>query len=422
MFGMNGRISGYFLNFRIVLFAVFFPLFCLCAGCSRQRAAPEAVPQAEMESPGTAYPVPDKLFAVVKAGDDPVWFELGPEGPVHIPSPEAAAPGPYQPWTGARFVAGINPGPGRLVMAVNRYGFLVWAPQNGEAALYRLPEPAWDGLTVAALFRYAPGNGGGGSGAWDAALLYRDDVFSGAGGGPPEDRVRALPPGGFEAEALDIPAFSPLPGNEGWDLESLRQGRDGAWYFRGAREGANPASVYYRTAKLAFAGDSVAPGVFRNAVSPYNYEEAPPVLRKALEEAAVLEGGEALIAAIISPAFDAPRYFAAGRAGGGELSSFTELSGFYLPAGSPGDDAGRAPSAALLFPDGRLVYAAEDGGAIRAALPGLPEGFVYTRLGAAGKTLIAAWEEQLEWNVGAAGFMVIKERVFQFGVSPGGRK
>ncbi|MDR2052425.1 MAG: hypothetical protein LBP80_03345 [Treponema sp.] len=410
------------LNFRIASFAVFFLLSCLCAGCSRPQAAPEAVPQAETESPGPEYPAPDKLFAVVKAGDDPVWFELGPEGPVHIPSPEAAVPIPYQPWTAARFIAGMNPGPGRLAMAVNRYGFLLWTPQNGEAALYRLPEPAWDSLTVAALFRYAPGNG---SGAWDAALLYRDDVFSGAADGSPEERVRALPPGGFAAEALDIPAFSPLPGNEGWDLESLRQGRDGVWYFRGVRGGANPASVYYRAAKLAFAGDSVASGVFRNAVSPYNYEEAPPVLRRALEEAAVLEGGKTLIAAIISPVFDAPRYFAAGRTGGGELSSFTELSGFYLPAVSPaefpGADAARTPSAALLFPDGRLVYAAEDE-AIRAALPGLPEGFVYTRLGAAGTTLIAAWEEQLEWNIGAAGFMVIKERVFQLGVNPGGRR
>ncbi|MDR2785040.1 MAG: hypothetical protein LBB83_03905 [Treponema sp.] len=365
----------------------------------------------ETGTPGPAYPAPDKLFALVKPGDDPIWFELGPEGPVHIPSPEAAAPGFYLPWTGARFVAGMNPGPGRLLMAVNRYGFLVWVPRDEGAALYRLPEPAWDSLTVAALFRYTPGNGAG-NGAWDAALLYRDNVFSGAEDSPPEERIRALPPGGFEAEALDIPAFSPLPGNEGWDLESLRQGRDGAWYFRGVRGGAKPASVHYRAAELAFAGDSVAPGVFRNAVSPYNYEEAPPVLRKALEEAAALEGGKTLIAAIISPAFDAPRYFAAGRAGGGELSSFTELSGFYLPADSPGDNAGRRPFAALLFPDGRLVYAAENGGAIRAALPGLPEGFVYTRFGTAGAALIAAWEEQLEWNIGASGFMVIKERIF----------
>jgi hypothetical protein len=411
------------VNFRIGFFGVFSVLFCVCAGCSRPETASQAVQEAETEAPEPAYPAPDKLFAVVKPGADPIWFELGPEGPVHIPSPEAAAPGPYQPWTDARFIAGMNPGPGRLVMAVNRYGFLVWVPleaqQNEGAALYRLPEPSWDGLTVAALFRYAPGNGGGiagsGPGTWDAALLYRDNVFSGAEDGPPEDRVRALPPGGFEAEALDIPAFSPLPRDEGWDLESLRRGRDGAWYFRGARGGPNPASVYYRAANLGFAGDFVASGVFRNAVSPYNYGEAPSVLRKALGAAAALQDGKALIAAVISPEYDAPRYFAADGAGGGELSalpsSFTELSGVYLPeakpAEFPGGDTGQGPFAALLFPDGRLVYAAEDGEAVRGALPVLPGGFVYTRFGVLGTALIAAWEEQLEWNIGAAGFMVI---------------
>jgi hypothetical protein len=109
-----------------------------------------------------------------------------------------------------------------------------------------------------------------------------------------------------------------------------------------------------------------------------------------------------------------------GGAGGGELpASFTELSGVYLPeaessalpeakpARFPGGDTVRGPFAALLFPDGRLVRAAEDGEAVRGGLPRLPEGFVYTRLGVSGTVLIAAWEEQLEWNIGAAGFMVI---------------
>jgi hypothetical protein len=417
------------MNFRVVFFAVFSALFCLCAGCSRTRPAPlsapeavppETVPLVETPPPGPAYPALDKLFAIVKPGDDPIWFELGAEGPVHIPSPEAAGSVPHQPWTAARFITGMNLGSGRLVMAVNRYGFLVWAFQNGEAALYQLSEPAWDGLTVAALFRYAPGDGDAGndSGPWDAALLYRDDVFSGAGGGPPGDRVRALPPGGFEVETLDIPAFSPLSGSEGWDLESLRQGRDGTWYFRGVRRGTNPASVYYRASKLTFPGDSVAFGVFRNAVSPYNYIEAPPVLREALEEAAALEGGKTLIAAVVSPVFDAPHYFATG--GSEDMSSFTDLSGFYLPRSSSAEFPGNeGASAALLFPDGTLVYAAEDEGVSRAALPGLPEGFVYTRLGAAGDVLIAAWEEQLEWNIGASGFMVIKTGRLE---PPGGRK
>jgi hypothetical protein len=41
------------------------------------------------------------------------------------------------------------------------------------------------------------------------------------------------------------------------------------------------------------------------------------------------------------------------------------------------------------------------------SLPPLPEGFVYTRIGLLGDILIGAWEEQYNWNVGAAGFMII---------------
>jgi hypothetical protein len=418
MYGANGENSG---NSRLKFYTLLFiPLAasCLCSGCSGKNAAHqietggEAAARAETEAaPSPAYPAADKLLAIVKPAGDPIWFELGPDGPIPLASAAEASLAPYRPWTAARFVTGMILEPDRLIMAVNGDGFLVWVPlggsQNGAAALYRLPEPAWDGLTVAALFRCPPEGGGGRA----AALLYRDRVFSAAGGEAPEQRVRALPPGGFEAETLYLPAFDPLPAAENWNLESLRQGRDGAWYFRGARDGVNPASVYYRAEEFSSPGHSVNAGLFRNAVSPYTYKEAPPVLRGVLEDAAALAGDETagvtLVAAVISPDYDAPRYFT----GGGDLSDVTEVSGYYLPPSPPeefpGGAPGREPFAAALFPDGRLLYATGEGGAVRAALPALPDGFVYTRFGVSGAALLAAWEEQLEWNTGAAGFMVI---------------
>jgi hypothetical protein len=42
------------------------------------------------------------------------------------------------------------------------------------------------------------------------------------------------------------------------------------------------------------------------------------------------------------------------------------------------------------------------------SLPSLPEGFVYTRIGVTSAVVIAAWEEQESWQVGAAGFLVIR--------------
>jgi hypothetical protein len=43
-----------------------------------------------------------------------------------------------------------------------------------------------------------------------------------------------------------------------------------------------------------------------------------------------------------------------------------------------------------------------------AALPELPENFVYTHAAPLGDFMIAAWEEQEDYNIGAAGFMVIR--------------
>ena len=42
------------------------------------------------------------------------------------------------------------------------------------------------------------------------------------------------------------------------------------------------------------------------------------------------------------------------------------------------------------------------------SLPPLPEGFVYTGIARAGANLFASWEEQEDFSIGAAGFVVIK--------------
>ncbi|MCL2478473.1 MAG: hypothetical protein FWF22_03165, partial [Treponema sp.] len=41
------------------------------------------------------------------------------------------------------------------------------------------------------------------------------------------------------------------------------------------------------------------------------------------------------------------------------------------------------------------------------ALPALPQGFSYTGAALAGDTLIATWEEQQGYSIGAAGFMAL---------------
>jgi hypothetical protein len=302
---------------------------------------------------------------------------------------------------------------GRLILAVNRDGFLGFLPGQpdapaGSLSMYRSAEPLrWEDYTIAAFFEFR---------GIPAALLYRDDFFVDSGAALPRTRVW-----GFEAEEalpveLSIPAFAPLSAGDGWDIETLRQGRDGLWYYRGVKKDIPQREIrYLRTADLAVAGEFCSTGVFRNAAVPYTKDKAPFVLHLALEEAERRYGGEGTrVAAVVSPDFPAVRYFSAEDSApedGGE-GSFTEIAGYYRESAAAGSPGVTAPGAValLIFPDGRGVVAGGEDTASRPglfSLPPLPEGFVYTRLGLAGTALVAAWEEQDGWNVGAAGFLVI---------------
>jgi hypothetical protein len=376
-------------------------------------------------------------MAIIRPGAVPLWFELGPEGPRRIAHPAEASPEPFLPWPQARYIAGMSPEEGRLVLAVNREGFLVWVPGAEGAALYRVSGGAsWEPYTVAALFRFE---------GKATVLLSRNDFFIDSGAELPAPRVWTLEPESLLLAAREPPAFSPVPVGEGWDLETLRQGPDGFWYFRGVQKDApRPEIRYFRTPDLGRAGEASSAGLFRTASSPYTRESAPQPLRAVLEAAAAWAGKEKdPIAAVVSPAFPSLRYYqgAAGESGVEPM----ELAGFYRPAPGaeavtgaglaggngaevpgaavagagladsggaeapgPGLAAGNGGFAAVVFPGGRGFYA-RGGPAVEAfSLPPLPEGFVYTGIGLSGDTLIAAWEEQDEWQVGAAGFMIVQ--------------
>jgi hypothetical protein len=277
-------------------------------------------------------------------------------------------------------------------MAVNRDGFLAWEPREDGLGLYRIAGgEAWDPYTAASLFMYRD---------MPAALLYGDDFFPPEGAEPPD--IPAVRVWGLRADLLameetEIPAFAALPPAEGWDLDTLSLGRDGLWYYRGVRGGASPEIRYFRARDLGVPGESSSVGVFRNAMSSYTERDMPLPIRAALEEAERSAGdGKTPVAAVVSPEFPARRYFALQRDVSGERE-ILELAGFYRPP----------DTAALVFPGGGGIFAGPASVPGEFTLPVLPEGFVYTRIGFAGPVLIAAWEEQQDWRIGAAGFMVI---------------
>jgi hypothetical protein len=283
-------------------------------------------------------------------------------------------------------------------MAVNRDGFFAWENRADGLGLYRVSGgEAWNLYTVASLFMYR---------GTPAALLYRDDFFL-----PDEAETPVLPPVRVwglstdfqKMEETEIPVFAVLPQAEGWDVDTLSLGRDGLWYYRGLRKGdSRPDDAlsevrYFRTWDLSVPGEPSSAGVFRSAMSPYTEKDMPPPIRAVLEEAEhAAEGGEILAAAVVSPEFPIRRHFALRTDGSGE-QGVLEIAGFY-----------RSPdTAAVVFPNGRGIIAGPVSAPEVFTLPVLPEGFVYTRIGFAGSALIASWEEQQDWQIGAAGFMII---------------
>jgi hypothetical protein len=366
-------------------------------------------------------------LAVLEAGENPLWFELTGEGPRQLGFPGEAGLSPFTPWPLARHIRFMLPRGDDLILGVNRDGFLRFAPWDGPAsekgggtALYCCADAAyWGQYTLAALFPFEDRA---------AALLYRDDFFVDPVSPLPSPRTFVLDPDSPEPRPLEIPAFGAFPAAEGWDLDALHAGSGGYWYYRAVRKKPEqPEMGYYRTGDLSLEGEAVSITVFQNSAFPKPAAAAPALLRSVLEAAFALSPGAATV---VSPAFPGPRRFSGGPAGskgdggadkaeaaeGTKSAADLEIAGFYRePA------AGRPGIALLVLPDGRGFFHTEGGPAGEAAsagsppggprplsLPALPPGFAYTAAALCGNTLIAAWEEQEGYSIGAAGFMAIR--------------
>ncbi|MDR2102776.1 MAG: hypothetical protein LBP42_01595 [Treponema sp.] len=369
-------------------------------------AAPEAAAAKTSAGEPSAYGL--NPLAILEPGNAPLWFELGAEGPLLINAPGAASLTPFEPWPLARYAAGFLFRGDDLFLAVNRDGFLIFTPRRGEGsgavrdglALYRAADPLfWQRYTLGAFFFYRD---------FPAALLYRNDFFADPAAEAPSPRVWGLVPGTPYPAALELPAFDAFPPGAGWDIDALRQGQDGRWYYRGVQNpAASPAPRYLRTADLSQPGEETSLAAFQESARPESLAEAPPLLRLVLEEAFKLSGSSRFqTAAVLFPGLSGPRRFSPDSALNFSDEDLIELSGYYRDAGT-----GTLPDALAILEDGRGIYGKDRGAGFEIGpfvLPPLQEGFVYTGAAPAGTALIAAWEEQQGWNVGAAGFMVLK--------------
>lgn len=295
-------------NIKIIVLVLF---FCVIASCTRSVSVnvdeKENTPATVMWS--GAYPM-----AVLRTGEHPLWFQLTEEGPVHIESIEdVVSISALVPWTYALHICFLQERAGSLVMVINRDGFLKISPDNESMswiALYRFPGGEfWREYTVGGFVYYNDE---------PAALLYLDNRFMETDLPQPRLRTWSFNMNSNTPFPVQIPALERFSSDEGWEVDSLRLGAGGLFYYRAARRSGSSMSVrFFRTADLAKAGEEISVDTFFNSF-PRNTEFANP------------------------------------------------------------------------------------------ALPQLPEGFVYTGVGQVNDSLFASWEEQGDFSIGAAGFVVLR--------------
>ncbi|MDR0399581.1 MAG: hypothetical protein LBH51_01385 [Treponema sp.] len=316
---------------------LFFLLFFLFA-CVKEKTAEEHVPAPEAETAvpepeAGAFPFfsPETMIAVLRPGQNPLWFDISGGSPEDeggrtlaggiriVDSPAEAALAPFTPWPLARHAAAALVWEDALYLALNRDSMLVFLPlEGGDLGLYRLTGgPYWESFTLGTLFLYNDR---------PSLFFYRDHNFADPADSPPDPPVLTLIPGAGDPgaapfarlEPLELPAPAEISPAEGWEADILRPGADGFWYYRLTRPRNDGwESRYFRAPDLSLGGEEVHPGLYRNS----QREDPAP-----------------------------------------------EIS----------------------------------------ALPPLPEDFVYTRVVRLGDLSIAAWEEQQDYSIGAAGFMVLR--------------
>jgi hypothetical protein len=373
-------------------------------GACSPKPVPAPVP-AETGPPPDGISASSRLSpqALLRPGENPLWFELRRDGPRLIGSPGEASLAPFAPWPQARLVTGFLPQEDRLIGAVNQSGFLIFIPgPPGDVALYSVTDvPDWEPYTVASLFLYRE---------TPAVLLYRNDFFADPHAPLPDPPVRGLVRDSPRPMALDLPILGNLSRDDGWEVDALRPGRDGYWYYRGRKRGGDkPEIAYFRGQDLSGPGEPASAGAFRAASAPAPLKEAPVLLGRILEEAFGLSGpGTIPVAAVSSAAFGGSHSFSAAPFQAAEEGELVELTGFYRAAGERGPSA--ASYGLAVFPGGKGIYGTLREGVVTTGpftLPPLPEKFSYTGIALSGSALIALWEEREGAHIGAAGFMVM---------------
>jgi len=315
----NVKLRG--LSFLIPHFTLVIICLFILLSCSRPVNNFENIDESLNETSGLVTWSGAWPMAILQPGGYPIWFQLTENGPLHIGSiEEAADQNPLIPWPYALHIIYLTETDDSVVMAVNRDGFLKLEPhknadnsRSSDIALFRFSGgDYWSEFTVGGFVLYEDN---------PAALLYRDDHFLNDAviSAYMLSRTWSFNMNSNILFPIDIPVLKLFPKDEGWVIDTLRQGADGYFYGRAEKKGQRELRMF-RTRDLSLA------------------------------------------------------------------SGVTNISSDVFHASSPREtDFSRYPW-----------------------LPILPEGFSYTGIAQIAGSFFVSWEEQTDYSIGAAGFMLIK--------------
>ncbi|GHV83074.1 hypothetical protein AGMMS50212_04140 [Spirochaetia bacterium] len=402
----------FYMNLRFTVCALL-GVTVLCFSCSKDKPQPapkQGAFQAKLETHSDLAAEPGEL---------PIWIEFNSSGISQIDTPDKAALKPFEPWPYMQHITGMVSFENGVFVFVNRLGFLRIEPvelYNELLEIFVYAEKNYfSRWTASSPFIY---------GGYPYVVMSANDYFSVESIEPPSVNLRVWTVDTDLNKAFNVrfPAFNVFPDGEGWDIKEFWTAEDGYHYFKAAKTKSESKIMYLKSKDPGSAelSEEISFSAFMQGSSPVHFSSAGVLMSAVLKEAFGADNKKTShIAAVFSMATGASsQYIDSAPAVVGDdqytITEFGGVSGSFLNT-----NTGEIQNyACVINREGDLFIAgnsaAETGGSPVVVqskkMPSLPEGFVYTHAFLCGGAIAAAWEEREDWNIGAAGLMLIKSQ------------
>ncbi|MCX7656003.1 MAG: hypothetical protein N2Z76_05720 [Treponemataceae bacterium] len=447
----RGKTAGVFLGLCVGV--------CVCSSC-RKDTHPASAGSAEFQNSGKKGPA-----LIVSPHERPYWFAFSPikGSPAQIfslvPSPEATEASPLVPWTtgvriteigGALFEEsslatgseGMH-GEARdtspytkelltkeiLLCPLNTWGLLVFQqePQGETLWIFPIPFPfmGTESFTIGPLFPLGPHM---------AFSLYGDSFFQDLPPLSPQSTLWYYDEEKTELQSLSLEALVPNIQNLEaplFEIESVTSGNDGLWYIRALsgkgqnaprpfprevrpfsqnKEEEKNVSLAKRIERCYFSleqpgkgsAQPISVGTYYEKTMPQNSAQISPLIQRLVQALPYRPRG---ILRLFREATRSSVSYYLSPSG----TSFDEADTYYW--GYEGKKGGiiidgQGKGAMLLIPEEKQCTTASFT-MKTVSLPPLPPSFVYTGIGLLENWILASWEEQDAYLVGAAGILLL---------------